>query len=230
MKRHSLAAAIFWVSGFRRGAPAALQRGLASGGKPRTVPSTDGTGAWVKALTLMELMVALGISTLIITTLLLFFMTTRVSLARIEALIHAEEQARIALSRIGNELRLSSPLHVDIYDNSTASISGNNIRFQIPVGAYATDINLTSSQAIEWGSNAAAGNYFTYSLNGDKALIRAETDGFNIISSSILAQDVKALIFKRENLSSDQIIFQIDVQDTTLNLTRTIKSSVKLRN
>ena len=184
----------------------------------------------LNALTLMELMVALGISTLIIATLLLFFMTTRVSLARIEALIHAEEQARMALSRIGNELHLSNPYKVDIPPYSTSSLSGDAIRFQIPVGAYATDINLTSSQAIEWGSNAVAGNYLTYSLNGDKALIRAETDGSSIISSSILAQDVKALIFKRENSSSNQIIFQIDVQDTTLNLTRTIKSSVKLRN
>ena len=186
-----------------------------------------------KAVTLMELLVALGISTLIIATTLLFFLTIRLSLSRVEALIHTEEQARIAISRIANELRLANHYHMEIYDNLIVdgdNLSGDAIRFQIPVGSYDADIHLTGGLAIEWGSNTTVGNYITYSLTGDKTLIRAETEGSNIIRSTTLARNVKSLIFKRENLSSDKITIQIDVQDASIDLTRIIKSSVGLRN
>lgn len=181
----------------------------------------------------MELLVSFGIAVLIIGASLVFFATTQFSLSHTEALISGEEQARRALSRITNELRLSSAYHVNIYNVSGTSdnLIGDAISFQVPVGSYGDEIYLSGSLTIAWGSNSTADNSIIYALADNTTLMRQESDGINAISSVVLARNIKSLIFQRPSVDSNQITIQIEVQgDASLNVTRAIKSSVSLRN
>ncbi len=190
------------------------------------------------AFTVIELLVVMGIFSLIIGAGLTLFSTGRLSIHISEAHIQAQEYARQAMNRISKELRLSRPSLVYLSDSAdwlTNDDSGSVVNFQIPVGSYDISIlpQLTSDYRIRWGSAAAEGDHLAYSTDAGLQLLRSTYTAFDgsDAATEIIAQHIASISFSRSSgspLIDIQIVSQVDTAHGPV--THTLRSSVKLRN
>ncbi len=188
--------------------------------------------------TLTELLVVVGIFTLLIGVSFTLLSTGRFSVNLTEAEIQATEHAREAMNQIGRELRLSRVGAVLLSDNvawTTNNNSGTVVNFQIPVGSYASELDLTNEGAIRWGSEDTIGAHIAYSLNAASQLIRSTytaSNGSDTVSR-IVTTNISSLTFNRTTVSSNLITMEVIGQAQTPAgrvVTQTLSSSVKLRN
>lgn len=190
-----------------------------------------------KAVTLVELMIAAGISLLIIGASFGMLLFGRVSVFSNEAAVKASEQARRALNKITNELRLSKPTLVLISEDLGISHNTNDgdiVNFQIPVGIYNNELTLNADYTLQWGSDTVVGAYVAYSVDGNSNLIRSTypADDVSNAVSSVVVPGILSLRFTRASLSSAVVKIEIQArgrstsQETEVGLT----SSVRIRN
>jgi hypothetical protein len=190
-----------------------------------------------KAVTLVELMITGGISLLILGAAFGMLLFGRVSVFSNEATVKASEQARKALNKITNELRLSKPTLVLISNGLGTTPNTNDgdiVNFQIPVGIYNNELTLNADYTLQWGSDTASGQYVAYSVDVNSDLIRstyAAADASDAISR-VVVPGISSLQFTRTNFSSTVINIEIQAvgksgsQETNADLT----SSVRIRN
>lgn len=189
--------------------------------------------------TLLEVLVVVGIFTLIIGTSFTLLSSSRLSTDITEAQIQVAEHARLAMDRITKELRLSHFSRVRISGNlkftAAETNPGSVINFQIPVGSYDDQLALDPNNALQWGCAANPGHYLAYSVDGNHQLLRtAYTDqaGSNP-TSQIIAQNIASVSFSRTSTSSNLISITLVAQRQTaagLLISHTLGSNVSLRN
>ncbi|UCC96064.1 MAG: type II secretion system protein [Candidatus Omnitrophota bacterium] len=189
------------------------------------------------SFTLIEVIIAIGISTLVIGASMIILFTSKVSIFRNEAAILAETNARTAMERITNELRLSRPFRVFISNNVSVLNNldnGSAINFQIPVGSYDPALDLTATHLLRWGCAANEDHHIAYSINADNQLVRSTyslDDGSDAVAA-IIAPDIQSLNFNRTASSSPLINVGIiaEGRGSVENATFALQSSVTLRN
>ena len=188
--------------------------------------------------TLIELMVVMGIFTLIIGAGFTLLSSGRLSTDISEAQIQTVGHARLAMDRISKELRLShfSRLRISNSVNFTAAeISpGSIINFQIPVGSYDVALDLDGT-SLKWGSAANEGDYLAYQVDANNQLLRTayvDVNGANP-SDVVIAQNIASITFSRTGVNSNLITITIVTQRQTVSgiaITQTLHSNVTLRN
>lgn len=189
--------------------------------------------------TLMEVLVVVGIFTLIIGVSLTLLSSSRLSTDITEAQIQVAEHARLAMDRITKELRLSHFSRVRIRNSlgfPAGEISpGSVINFQIPKGSYDADgLDLDPNYSLQWGSATTAGHYLAYSVDGNNQLLRTaytDSSGSNP-TSQIIAQNIASVTFSRTSTISNLISITIvaERQITPATIRQTLQSNVTLRN
>lgn len=197
-----------------------------------------------RGFSLIELMVVLGIFTLIIGVGLALVSTGRLSVDVGEAKIQAEQEARLSLDKISRELRLSRASKIRISD--TISFTGAETRpgavinFQIPIGSYAEQLDLTDDHMLKWGAERAGVPdperwVIAYSLNPDTdQLIRTTYDRDHPADAQtqVIASNITALSFDRSDISSSLITITITGSVRTAHdpIEQSLTSHIKLRN
>ncbi len=162
--------------------------------------------------TLLELMAVVGVFGLTVAVSGVLLTTSRNYGDFNEAKLQAKESARIALERINQELRLSSPSKVSISNlvswapSSNEPQPGSVINFQIPVGIY-SNLDLTSSNELKWGSAFNEGSYLAYSVNGNSQLVKStytSASGANP-TTELVSNHIGSITFSRTDTSSSLI-------------------------
>lgn len=190
-----------------------------------------------KSVTLIELMIAAGISTLIIGASLTILFSGRASILHNEGLILSSQQARASLDRLGRTLRLSQASKTFISNQLGMTINANSgtvINFQIPVGSFSANLDLTSDACLKWGSNTQENNYMAYSIDTNNNLIESTYTQINAsdVSSTIVSPSIQFISFHRENNSSNLITVKITTRgnNSRNTLEKALVSFIKLRN
>jgi len=187
--------------------------------------------------TIIELLVVMGIFTLIAAASFSLISTGRFSADIIESRLKLTERSHQAMSRITRELRLSSPSRVYISNTlgtTTNSLQGEVINFQIPVGCYDNVFNLTPMHFLKWGSQAAEGAFLAYSVDANSQLLRSTyttSDGTDA-SSEVIAQNISSLNFSRSASSSQLVNITISFQEQigSQAVDQTLHTGVRLMN
>ncbi len=189
------------------------------------------------AFTLMEVLVSCGIFTLIVAASYAVVFTSRLSSDIAENQLVSGESARIAMDRVIQELRFANPSKVWISNQLNAiagqATSGSIINFQIPVGSYQEELNLSQGQ-LRWGSEDTEGEYIAYSVDNNNCLLRTvytSSEGANPLSK-IIARNISRTSFARNSSNSNLINIEIVSLAAAGQQasTQTLRSSVRLRN
>lgn len=186
-----------------------------------------------KSFTVIEVVLAVGIFTLVVGAACTLLLTGRFSVNSNESLMQNTVQARNAFERMGRELRLSHANKVWISNNLNATnqlTSGSVVNFQVPVGSLSSELDLTADNSLRWGSLGTEGHFLAYSVDGNHRLLRtvyADANGANPQSSAI-ASGVSSITFSRTSTTSALVRVAITVQNG--GLPYTFRTSVKLRN
>ena len=190
-----------------------------------------------KSVTLVELMIATGISTLIIGASLTLLLSGKASILHNEGLIQSSQQVRTSLDRLGQSLRLTQPSKTFISDQLGRAINANSgtvINFQIPVGSFETNLDLYPDASLRWGSNTQENTFIAYSIDINNNLIEStytKNDASDAVSV-IISPSIDSISFSRENNSSPLITIQITTtgNNSRDTLKKSLISFVKLRN
>lgn len=190
------------------------------------------------SFTLIELIIATGISTLIMGASMSLFFSSKLSLFSNNISIKAEENVQKAMRKISKDIRLSKSTSTIISDSigtTTSANSGSVISFQIPVGSYDEYLDIDSLGDIKWGSEKTASHYVAYYVNEKSRLVRVtyNPDMSTISNEEIIAIDIYSLRFEQASVASNLIEVKIgsllqESQDERELLTSL--STVKLRN
>ena len=186
--------------------------------------------------TLVELLVVMGIFTLIVGVSFSFLSTGRFSAQLTEAQLEAAERGQTALSRITRELRLSAPLRVTLSDNVSrvsSLLQGSVVNFQVPVGVYDDTLNLTSMYDVRWGTETVEDSFLAYSVDADDQLIRSTYSTINGSDavSEVIGQGISSLAFIRTSSSSDLLTVEITSQSEVGSkiLSQTVHTRLRFR-
>ena len=191
---------------------------------------------FLTGFTLIEILLVMGIFTIITGACLTLLSTGRVSVNIADTQSQTEESARQAMNRISKELRLSQAGRVSISNNlgsATSNTSGSVINFQVPVGCYET-LDLTDTYELKWGTENTQNAHISYSLDGNSRLLRSTytAEDASDATSRIIAQNISSLNFSRSVISSSLINIVIVAQSGTASNTapQILRSSIRLRN
>lgn len=192
-----------------------------------------------KSVTLVELVIALGISVLVIGASLGILLTGRISVFSNEAAVQATENARNAINAISKELCLSRPTAVFLSDQigTTPNLANQDcsvVNFRIPVGVYDNNLQLDSDFRLQWGSEDTVGAFIAYSVDVDSNLIRSiymQADGADAVST-VVSPNITGLAISRDSIDSNVIDISVDAQGLSERWERnqTLSSSIRLRN
>lgn len=188
-------------------------------------------------VTLVELVIAIGICTIIIGASFSLMLTSRISVFGNEAAVQAGQNARKVVNLIRKELRLSKSSRVYISNNlelSPNNLTGSVIKFQIPVGVYDDNLQLDAEFNLQWGSGDTVGERIAYSIDGNNKLIRSTystSDGSDAVSK-VVASGITAVSFSRSANDSGVIDFSVTAQGVSSLHTKEqiLSSSARLRN
>lgn len=188
-----------------------------------------------QGFTLTELIVVIGIVSLVMGAMLTFLITSRSAADFSEARLRATEYAQRAMAQIVKELRLSNPSKVRITHNMgwiPEARPGEVINFQIPVGIYGT-LDLDYGNWLKWGTEDTEGHFIAYSVNGNSQLLRSTygaTDASDAVSR-VITPHISSMTFNRTDSNSDLIHIVITAQmQSPRPISYTLESDVKLRN
>lgn len=174
----------------------------------------------MKGFTLVEVMAAVLISILIVTALFVVLFAGRASWYTGDAQVTLNEEMRKSLLTIDKELRqtrLSEISGVPADNNFYTSIT-----FKVPEDIDSDGDVIDSLGNSEWSGD------INYTLNADNQIVRSAASG-----SSILANSISSLQFRRLSTNPKIIQISITAQKTTMlgrNLQSNIMSSVRIRN
>ena len=185
--------------------------------------------------TLIEVLVVVGILTLIIGASFTLLSSGRLSANLSEAQVQTAENARIAMNRITKELRLSRSSRAHISNGVGLATNLNNgtvINFQIPVGSYAPQLQLNPDNSLQWGCAGSQGHFLAYSVVNSQLLRRAYYADGSLDVSEIIANHIFSVTFSRTSAGSQIINIAIVSQRQTAQgpIIQTLNSRVKLRN
>lgn len=180
----------------------------------------------IRAFTLLETLVVLGIFTLMFTVTFEILSANRRSFDIGLTKQDVENQARLGLESMSRELYKTNSSHVTItVDTGSNSI----ITFQVPIG-YDTGGSLIWG-ADEAGEPSTGGWQIRYSLNAGQQLIREVLDtSNNLVNTRVLANAVNSLTF---SLSNNLLNINLTAQKTALGgrvLSQGFSSQVTFRN
>lgn len=199
---------------------------------------------WLKksGFTLTELLVVVGIFSLIIGACFTLLSSSRLSVNIHEASIQAAESSRRAMERITRELRLSQAGRIRLYNDLVtegSTVSGQVIYLQVPVVDAAGELVLASGR-LTWGTEQTQGDFIYYFLGGDNndQLFRGSCSGVGIGVSNagvIIAPYISSISFSQGSPSSELIDVEIVgeaeyLKNPRRTVTQTLRSSIKLRN
>lgn len=191
------------------------------------------------AFTLMEVLITMGIFTLIAAASYSVLLSSNLSSSISEIQIESNASARIALERIIQELQLSQPNKVWLTSNTlgatTSSVLGNVVNFQVPVITNG-DLSFNAGQ-LKWGSQTTEGEYIAYSVKcseGKCQLLRSiytSSNGSNP-QEKVVAQDIVSLWFKKSAEAPNLITMEITAQGKVSGkpYTHTLRSAIRLKN
>jgi len=172
-----------------------------------------------KGFTLIEVMIAAAVSTIIIFGAFGILQVSNIQLDAIQVKMSLEENSREALFKMAQEIRQTSNNKiVDNFGTEDASHveSTNTITFIVPVpspdAASLVDVNFDPKWA----------NSIQYSLNEDThQIVRTSTDLTTFVTQqAILANDVTSLIFSRKTSTPELITITANVQRELANGTK----------
>lgn len=140
--------------------------------------------------TVIEIMIAAAIFTFIVSALYGTLATGRRSWLTGEALVTAQEQARIAMERVANELRHSNHIHV------TVAADNMSVRFDVPAdtdGDGFLDF-IAGTSSIVFGAEDTANWEIEYQIdaNNERLLRRVYNAAGDPQPATIVAQDIDA--------------------------------------
>jgi prepilin-type N-terminal cleavage/methylation domain-containing protein len=172
----------------------------------------------MKGFTLLEILVALSIFTLLILTIFGVMDLGRASWFTGSTVVDVHQEIIKSFMTMEKELRNTRPAEVSL----TSGTSSASITFKIPQDTDGDGDALDASGRIEWSGN------ITYALNSSGQITRTASGAV-----SILANNIVSLQFTRPVASVD--IIQIDITAAKTSLTRrqfqeTGQIIIKMRN
>ena len=154
-----------------------------------------------KGLTLVELMVAIGVSMIIAYTIFVAMRTAQAQLDSGNVRMTIETSAREGLYRMVQEIRESAPTKISITN------SGGTITFNVPNPSSP----VTSGYAVSWPGHSIS--YARGGTNSAQIIRTNSTTG----QTSVLANDVTALTFTGNTASPSVVTIAMSVQRNLVN-------------
>lgn len=162
-----------------------------------------------RGFTILELLVATAIFTMMVGLLGIVFLGGRNQAMLTDTKMNLQTSVRDSLTSMSLEIRESSPSRVAI------GSGGSSLTFQIPA-------SVSSSGTITWSSP------ITYQIGGSgRQLVRNDGTG----STTILANDVQAVNFSF--VDANTLVYSVTTQRTTIdrrNISATLTSDARFRN
>ena len=138
-----------------------------------------------KGLTLVEIVVALGIFSIIISLVFSITGSGRISWTIAAAKLYVSSQERQASTVISQELVLSR-----YGTKAWPATDGHSIRFSIPLVGDDEELQLSGGGDLLWGDGTTQGNSIEYSVINEKLVRRVLDASLTEISIKSLAQNV----------------------------------------
>lgn len=172
----------------------------------------------MKGFTLLEILVAVSIFTLLILAIFGIMDLGRASWFTGSAAVEVHQEIIKPFMTMEKELRKTSPGQVSL----TSGTSGSSFTFKIPQDINGDGTVLDASGNIEWSAN------ITYALNSSNQITRTASG-----AASVLANNISSLQFTRPASSVD--IIQIDITARKTSVTgrqfqETGQIIIKMRN
>ncbi len=199
-----------------------------------------------KSFTLVEVLIAMGILSLITGAIISVLMVGLSSWQIGEAKTQGQQDVRRAMQNMTRELRLSNSGHIEILNEYGSVIStgtGVKIRFQVPIYNKTTQqIDLDTSGNKKWGADTTQYYWACYQLikesgkdTGQLKRTILTSNKITEVSYTVLADNVQSLSFiGLPNNTSAPTSIEVILVTTNVgnmkNINSTLKSRVWLRN
>lgn len=177
-----------------------------------------------RGLTLIEIVVVTAIGAGLMGLILTILLQTRGTFQNSESTVAMQENARLIIAKLSQELRNSSPNQISITQNSPAS-GTDTLVYHLAKDADGNDIpDLTAGDAIDWG------NAITIQVNpAEKRLYKN--------GSEILGNNIKSINFTNHamdgSLYTNELKIDVEMEITAAGgkvYNITISSTVNMRN
>jgi len=172
----------------------------------------------MKGLTLIEILVATVISTILIFAVFQVMEVGRSSWFRADVVVELRQEIIKTFMRMESELKETRPAQISLGSGT----SGSSLTFKIPQDNNGDGTILDASGNIEWSGN------ITYALNGANQITRTASG-----LTSILANNVVSLQFTRPTSPVNILQIDITVRKTSVlgtQLQDTGQIMIKMRN
>jgi prepilin-type N-terminal cleavage/methylation domain-containing protein len=164
-----------------------------------------------KGLTLIEVLVVVALFGLLFGSVFQILSSSNILWGAGSVSQKLENQVRIGLDRMLEELLLTGPGHI--------IVSGSDITFQVPVGHNNTTGNIL------WGAQGVENSSTRFFVDGSNFLRRQLLNSGSVLSDDIFAHDIQSL-----NCSTDSTILNISLTAQSGATSRQLGTSIRFRN